>query len=431
MISRRRLPRSATGPATSPNDQVGHDPQREQRPGLRGRTGGLVHDERQDDARDRRPEHRDTLRRGPAHERRLGAQRSRRRAHPSTIMPDPARTVPLRPQVGQAQVGGRRPYDRVDADPACRSPMKSLAATAGAALDQFLGEPPVALHPVAHFGSLMQSVERRMYADRRARGVAFTTIGVGVGVTVGLALPRHDRVDGCDDRGDDDLRRGPAARRRGDPCSRGCSRTVTSMQHDGTSARSSAAPPTTSTSTRSVRAVIESVAENSVDAVTASLFWGSIGGAPAVLAHRAVNTLDAMVGHRGQRYERFGWASARLDDVVNFLPARLTVVAVAAVRPRRAGDIWRVVRRDARRHPSPNGGIIEATFAAALGVRLGGINRYGDAVEDRGTLGDGPAPAPSDIASAVRLRRHATAVCARAGRDRRHHGGGLRRCRRR
>jgi adenosylcobinamide-phosphate synthase len=162
------------------------------------------------------------------------------------------------------------------------------------------------------------------------------------------------------------------------------------------------------------RAVIESVAENSVDAVSASMFWGSIGGAPGVVAHRAVNTLDAMVGHHDHRYQRFGWASARLDDVLNFLPARLTVVAVAAVRPRRAGAIWRIVRRDARRHPSPNGGIIEAAFAAALDVRLGGVNRYGDAVEDRGTLGDGPLSSPSDISSAVRLRRHAIAVGALA-----------------
>ena len=119
-----------------------------------------------------------------------------------------------------------------------------------------------------------------------------------------------------------------------------------------------------------------------------------------------------MVGHRGDRYERFGWASVRLDDVANFLPARLTAVSVAVVRPRCAGEIWRVVRRDAPLHPSPNGGVIEAAFAAALGVRLGGVNRYGNDIEDRGTLGNGPPPTSADIGAAIRLRRHATAAFA-------------------
>ena len=162
------------------------------------------------------------------------------------------------------------------------------------------------------------------------------------------------------------------------------------------------------------RAIVESIAENSVDAVTASLFWATVAGAPGVLAHRAVNTLDAMVGHRDDRYARFGWASARLDDLVNFVPARLTALAVACVRPGTAATVWRVVRRDAPAHPSPNGGVVEAAFAAALGVRLGGENRYGDIVEDRGTLGDGRPPGPGDIAAAVRLRRHATAAFALA-----------------
>ena len=159
-----------------------------------------------------------------------------------------------------------------------------------------------------------------------------------------------------------------------------------------------------------MRAVVETVAENTVDAVTAPLWWATIGGAPAVLAHRAINTLDAMVGHRNERYRQFGWASARADDVVNWIPARLTAVAVAAVRPRRAAAIARTVRRDAPRHPSPNGGVVEAAFAAALDVRLGGTNTYGDVVEDRGTLGDGRPPTPDDGVAAIRLARDATGV---------------------
>ena len=155
-----------------------------------------------------------------------------------------------------------------------------------------------------------------------------------------------------------------------------------------------------------VRAAIESLAENTVDAVTAPLLWATVGGAPAVLAHRAINTLDAMVGHRNARYANFGWASARVDDAVNWLPARLTALAVVAVRPRQAATVATVVRRDAPRHPSPNGGVIESAFAAALGIRLGGENSYGGVAEDRGRLGDGRPPAPADGARAIRLARH-------------------------
>ena len=160
------------------------------------------------------------------------------------------------------------------------------------------------------------------------------------------------------------------------------------------------------------RAVIESLAENTVDAVIASLVWASIGGAPAVLAHRAVNTLDAMVGHHSPRYEQFGWASARLDDVVNWVPARMAAIAVAASYPAKARTILRIVRCDAGQHPSPNGGVIEAAYAAALDVQLGGTNRYGDAVEDRGVLGDGRVVEVADISRAVKLSQRIGLVCA-------------------
>jgi adenosylcobinamide-phosphate synthase len=160
------------------------------------------------------------------------------------------------------------------------------------------------------------------------------------------------------------------------------------------------------------RAVIESLAENCVDAVTASMLWAAVGGAGAVAAHRAVNTLDAMVGHRSDRYRNYGWASARLDDAANYLPARLTAVAVMLARPRRGRQIWRVVHRDARLHPSPNGGVIEAAFAAALDLRLGGTNRYDGHAEHRGVLGDGEIPGPTDIARAIRLRRDTTLAFA-------------------
>jgi adenosylcobinamide-phosphate synthase len=152
------------------------------------------------------------------------------------------------------------------------------------------------------------------------------------------------------------------------------------------------------------RACVESVAENTSDAVVAPLFWGAVAGLPGLLGYRAANTLDAMVGHRSPRYARFGWAAARLDDVLNWIPARLAAAFAGLLGGDPAGAL-RAIRRDAPAHPSPNAGVVEAAFAGALGLRLGGTNRYGDTLEDRGHLGDGGPPKPPDIARALSLAR--------------------------
>jgi adenosylcobinamide-phosphate synthase len=164
------------------------------------------------------------------------------------------------------------------------------------------------------------------------------------------------------------------------------------------------------------RAATESIAENTSDAVVAPLFWGAVAGIPGLLGYRALNTLDAMVGHRSPRFERFGWAAARADDLANLLPARLAALATACCAPLvggRPGRALRVWRRDAARHPSPNAGQVEAAFAGALAVRLGGVNTYGDRTENRGLLGDGPEPGPADLRCAVTLSR-AVGVAAAA-----------------
>lgn len=156
------------------------------------------------------------------------------------------------------------------------------------------------------------------------------------------------------------------------------------------------------------RAACESVAENTSDAQVAPLFWAAVAGMPGVLGYRAVNTLDAMIGNRSQRYARFGWAAARLDDVANYLPARLTGALVLVCAPLAGGSpvgAARAWRRDAARHPSPNAGVAEASFAGALGVRLGGPTQYRHQLEIRPTLGDGPAPGPAELRRAVRLSR--------------------------
>ncbi|MFE2325911.1 CobD/CbiB family cobalamin biosynthesis protein, partial [Streptomyces sp. NPDC059385] len=157
------------------------------------------------------------------------------------------------------------------------------------------------------------------------------------------------------------------------------------------------------------RAVVESVAENTSDAVVGALVWGAVAGVPGLLFFRAVNTLDAMVGHKSPRYLRYGWASARLDDLAGWPGSRLTALAAVAAGPDRRGAV-RAWRADAAEHPSPNAGPVEASFAGALGVRLGGTLSYGGRVEHRAVLnGEHGRPVEvSDIERAVRLSRRVT-----------------------
>lgn len=166
------------------------------------------------------------------------------------------------------------------------------------------------------------------------------------------------------------------------------------------------------------RAALESIAENTSDATVAPLFWGAVAGVPGLLAYRAINTLDAMVGYRNERYERFGWAAARTDDVANLAPARVSGLLTTALAPvigGRPAAAWRAWRRDAGKHPSPNAGVAEASMAGALGVTLGGRTEYRHGIEMRPTLGDGPVPRVPDLRRAVRLSEAvqlATAVAA-------------------
>lgn len=156
------------------------------------------------------------------------------------------------------------------------------------------------------------------------------------------------------------------------------------------------------------RAALESIAENTSDAQVGPLLWAAVGGTPAVLAYRAANTLDAMIGHRSPRYARFGWAAAKIDDLANLAAARLTGLCVAVCAPLVGGSpaaAVRAWRRDASKHPSPNAGVAEASFAGALGVRLGGPTQYAHELEIRPTLGDGRVPQVADLTRAVRLSR--------------------------
>jgi adenosylcobinamide-phosphate synthase len=140
-----------------------------------------------------------------------------------------------------------------------------------------------------------------------------------------------------------------------------------------------------------VRATVESVSENTSDGIVAPLVYLALGGPALAMAYKAINTLDSMVGYRTERYCEFGWASARLDDAANWVPARLTAVAMSVAATFRAGTglaSWRMCWRDARQHPSPNSGWPEAAMAGALGIQLGGANVYGGVTEQRPRLGD-------------------------------------------
>ncbi|MGR3462560.1 MAG: adenosylcobinamide-phosphate synthase CbiB [Roseovarius sp.] len=151
------------------------------------------------------------------------------------------------------------------------------------------------------------------------------------------------------------------------------------------------------------RAGIESLAENTGDGIVAPVFWGAVAGLPGIAAYKAINTLDSMIGHRNDRFDAFGKLAARLDDVANFIPARLTGLLFALAAPRHAARVLRVMLRDARNHRSPNAGWPEAAMAGALGVRLSGPRRYDTHVSEEPWLNPG-APDPG----AARMRRALT-----------------------
>ncbi|WP_433335115.1 cobalamin biosynthesis protein [Spirillospora sp. CA-294931] len=278
----------------------------------------------------------------------------------------------------------------------------------GVALDAAFGDPRRG-HPVALFGRLASRFEGFVYRDSRVCGVFYAGTLVAGAVGLGVAaerLPGRVLVTGIATWA---VLGGTSLGREG--------LTMARFLEDGDLAAARARlshlcarDPAGLSAEELARATVESVAENTSDASIAPLFWGALFGVPGLLGYRAVNTLDAMVGYRNERYENFGWAAARLDDVANWVPARVTGLLVVAVSGR--WDAWRVLRRDGAAHPSPNAGRCEAAFAGALGVRLGGSNSYGGSVERRPELGDGRAPEVADIRRAVRLSAGVTVAAA-------------------
>jgi len=308
------------------------------------------------------------------------------------------------------------------------SPVRSPTAAGlllGAAADLLLADPR-RHHPVAGFGTLAARWEREMWRDDRRAGAAYAAGLVTAAAGLGVVLDRATR-------------RSPAARTAVTAAATWTVLGGTSLGRAATALRrhlevgdlpaARAALPTLAGrdpgglgEAELSRATIESVAENTADAAVGPLLWGAVAGLPGLLAYRAANTLDAMVGHRSPRYARFGWAAARLDDVLGWPAARLTAALTVACAPLTggsAGGAWHTWLRDGAAHPSPNAGRCEAAAAGALGVRLGGRNVYGSRVEDRPVLGSGRVPTAADIGRAVRLSRAvwtAAAILAATGR---------------
>ncbi|MFI5563082.1 cobalamin biosynthesis protein [Amycolatopsis japonica] len=294
-------------------------------------------------------------------------------------------------------------------------PLRQAATAAGLVTgyvaDAVFGDPRKR-HPVAGFGRAAQALEQRVYADSKVRGAAYTAVCAGTVTGLGIAAQFLTR-------------KRPIARFALTAAStwvvlggKGLAAEGTRMAHllddgdlPGARARLShlCARDATGLDTEQLaRATTESIAENTSDAVVAPLLWGAVAGIPGLLGYRALNTLDAMVGYRSPKYANFGWASARTDDLANLVPSRVGAALTVASAPLAGGfarPAFRIWRRDGKHHPSPNAGQVEAAFAGALGIKLGGTNSYGGRTERRGVLGDGREPEPVDVRRAVRLSR--------------------------
>ncbi len=289
-------------------------------------------------------------------------------------------------------------------------PVDALGLILGYLIDLRFADPR-RRHPVAAFGQFAGVLERVIYRDTRMRGLWFTLLLVGgttafgfvissqihqpmirvivVSIVTWVVLGGTSLIKAAnamaDALGKDDL--STARIQLGSLCGRD----ATSLDADALA-----------------RATVESIAENTSDAVVAPLFWGALLGIPGLLAYRATNTLDAMVGHRSPRYAKFGMVSARLDDLANLIPARLSGLLAAFSASVVGGSFvasLRTMLRDGWRHPSPNAGQVEAAFAGALGLILGGVNTYAGIVDARPQLGRGRTVEVSDIARANQLSR--------------------------
>jgi adenosylcobinamide-phosphate synthase len=306
-------------------------------------------------------------------------------------------------------------------------PDRTLILIAAFSIEAVLAYPAILFraigHPVSWIGALISALESRLnwpdYSDamRRATGIATMLVLVAVSLGAGLVLDTVIRVPIL---GFVIAVMVVAALIAAGSLDQHVRAVATALRTEGLAGgRQSVAKivgrdPHALDQAAICRAAIESLAENASDGVTAPAFWFLLGGLPGMIAYKAINTADSMIGHMSDRYRAFGWAAARLDDLVNWPASRLTgliFIAAAAVVPgASAASAWEVFRRDSRLHRSPNAGWPEAAMAGALGLRLAGPRVYdGKSVDDH-WIGDGRAEAKvDDIGRALTIYRVAFA----------------------
>ncbi|MCV7224991.1 cobalamin biosynthesis protein [Mycolicibacterium komossense] len=266
-------------------------------------------------------------------------------------------------------------------------------------------------HPVAGFGTVAAQLERITYRDSRLAGAMHTATllaALAVGAkTAERAAAHRGRVWSATA-----VAAATWAALGGTSLARTGVQMADLLDSDDISAARALLPslcgrdPAMLDSDGLTRAALESIAENTSDAQVAPVLWAAVGGVPGVVVYRGINTLDAMIGHRSPRYAQFGWAAARIDDLANYVGARVAGALVVVCAPVVGGSAMGALRawvHDAAKHPSPNAGVVEAAFAGALGVQLGGPTQYRHELQIRPTLGTGPAPGVADLRRAVAL----------------------------
>ena len=296
------------------------------------------------------------------------------------------------------------------------SPERGEQVAAALLLDAVLGEPPEAVHPTVLMGLVISAFEKRALRieSPRSRRLAGIVLAASVPSLVFVSTRKILSVVPCKPGWMIDVALiSTTLSMRGLATAAG---NVERGLYEGRLERARArmarfvGRDTEDLSESEVcRAAVESVAENTSDGVVAPMLYGVLFGAPGALAYKAVNTLDSMVGYRRPPYEDLGWASARLDDLANLAPSRLTMLSTAAISGRPLSTLLTALRYGPLT-TSPNAGMAEAAFAGALGVRLGGANTYGGVLREGPLLGDGRLPVPEDIRHAVRLMRRCCAL---------------------
>ncbi len=284
---------------------------------------------------------------------------------------------------------------------------RMMGAGVGLLLDRSFGEPPLAVHPVALFGKAMTRAEMFLWRGTRPSGINYGIVGIafasiasrlfsspflGTALATYLAVAERSLLENAAEVRSS-LERGDLVAAR--------------IQLPSLVGRD----PESLDSFGAARAVVESVAENSSDAVIAPMVYGALFGGSGAAIYRAINTMDAMVAHKSPQYREFGWFCARLDDLANCVPSRLAALLSWSV-PNGTWPAFSSINRDASRHPSPNAGVVEATYAHKLGVKLGGENIYEGKKEFRPEMGGNRAASASDIGSASDLCRRSNSLFA-------------------